>query len=61
MFFFFHYYARMQVDSYGSLTIENTLIFHNIIILIKSALSKDQNHYYYNIFSEKCLYQLAKK
>ena len=59
--FFFHYYARMQVDSYGSLTIEKTLIFHNIIILIKSALSKDQNHYYYNKFSEKCLYQLAKK
>ena len=51
----------MQVDSYGSLTIENTLIFHNIIILIKSALSKYQNHYYYNIFSEKSLYQLAKK
>ena len=56
---FFHYYAGMQVDSYGSLTIKKTLIFHNIMILIKSALSKDQNHY--NKFSEKCLYQLAKK
>ena len=33
----------------------------NVIILVKSVLNKDQNHYYYNIFSEKCSYQLAKK
>ena len=28
-------------------------------MLIKSILNKDENHYYYNIFLEKCLYQLA--
>ena len=31
------------------------------IILIKSVLNKDKYHYYYNIFLEKCSYQLAKK
>ena len=60
-YIFFHYYAKMKVDSYDSLTIEKTLTFHNIIILIKSVLSKDENHYYLNIFLEKCSYQLTKK
>ena len=31
------------------------------MLFIKSVLSKDKNHYYYNIFSEKSLYQLAKE
>ena len=30
------------------------------MILIKSVWSKDQNHYYYDIFLEKCSYQLPK-
>ena len=28
------------------------LTLHNVIILIKSVLNKDQNHYYYEIFLE---------
>ena len=32
-----------------------TLTLNNVIILIKSVLNKDKNHYYYNKFS------LAKK
>ena len=40
---------------------EKILSFHNVIILIKSVLNKDQNHYYYKIFLEKGSYQLAKK
>ena len=40
---------------------KKTLILHNVITLIKSALNKDQNHFYYDIFLEKCSYQLAKK
>ena len=59
--FFPHYYGNINVDSYDSLPIENSMTMDNVIILIKSVLSKDQNHYYYNIFSEKCSYQLAKK
>ena len=59
---FSHYYAKIKVNSYDSLSLEETLTLHNVIILIKSVLNnKDQNHYYYNIFLEKCLYQLAKK
>ena len=59
--FFFHYYAKIKVDSYDSLLIEKIFALHNVIIPIKSVLDKDQNQYYYNKFLEKCTYQLAKK
>ena len=42
---------KIKVDSYDSLPIGETLTFHNVIILIKSVLNKDQIHYYY-ILSE---------
>ena len=58
---FSHYYVEIKFDSYDSFTIEKRLTLHNVIILIKSALNKDQNHYCYKIFLEKCSYQLAKK
>ena len=56
-----HYFAKIKVDSYHSLPIVKILTLHNVIILIKSVLNKDKNHYYYKIFLEKCSYQLAKK
>ena len=59
--FFSHYYVKIKVDSYDSLPIEKTLTLLHVIILIESILNKDKNHYYYNIFLEKCSYQLAKK
>ena len=59
--FFSHYFAKIKVDSYDSLPIEKTLTFYNVIILIKSVLNKDKNHYYYRIIIEKCSYQLSKK
>ena len=58
---FFHNFARIKVDSYDSLPLEETLTLHNVIILIKSVVNQNQNHYYYNIFLETYLYQLAKK
>ena len=58
---FSHYFAKIKADSYDSLPIENTLTFHNVIILIKSVLKKDKNHCYYKILLEKWSYQLAKK
>ena len=60
-YIFSHYYAKLKVDSYDSLPIEKTLTLHNVIILIKSVLNKDQNQYYYHTSFEKCLYRLAKK
>ena len=48
-------------DSYDSLPLEKTLTLHNVIILIKSLVNKNQNHYYYNIFLERFLCQLAEK
>ena len=58
--FFSHYYAKIKVDSYDSLTIAKNLALHNAIIFIKTVLNKDQNHYYHNTFLEKCSYHLAK-
>ena len=59
-YIFSHYYAKIKVDSYDYLPIEKRLNLHNVIILIKSVLNKDKNHYYYKTFLRKCSYQLAK-
>ena len=40
------YYAKIKDDSYDSLPIEKTLTLGNVIILIKSVLTEDQNHCY---------------
>ena len=60
-YIFSHYFAKIKVDSYDSLLIEKRLTLHNVVILIKTVLNKDKNHFYYKIFLEKFSYQLAKK
>ena len=60
-YLFSHNYAKIKSDSYDYFPPEKTLTLHNVIILIKSVFNKDQSHYYYNIFLEKCTYQLDKK
>ena len=52
-----HNFARIRIDSYNSLPFEKILTFHNIIILIKSAVNKDKNNSYYNIFFKKGSYK----
>ena len=37
--------SKIKIDSYHSLPLEKILTLHNVIILIKSALNKDQNQY----------------
>ena len=55
-------YGRIKIDSYDSLPQKKkTLTLHSVIIIIKLVFDKNQNDYYYNIFLEKCSYQLAKK
>ena len=51
------YFAKIKVDlsknqSYDSLLIEKRFTFHDVI-LIKSVLNKDKNHYYYKMFLEQ--------
>ena len=36
---------------------EETLTFHNPIILIKAAVNKNENNYHYDIFLEKNSYE----
>ena len=43
------------------LPLEEALTLHNVIILIKLIFNKDQNNYYYKLFLEKYLQQLAEK
>ena len=39
-----HNFATIRIDSYNSLSTEKTLTFHNVIILIKSVVSKNKNN-----------------
>ena len=55
------YFGKIKVDSYESLPIEKILTLHNVVLLIKSLLNWDKNHYYYKIFLEKYSNLLSKK
>ena len=45
--------SYIKFNSYDSLPLGKTLTLHNVIILIKSVFSKDQNRYYFNVFLER--------
>ena len=55
---FSHNFAIILMILY--LPLEEILTLHDVIILFKSILNKNQNHYYYKAFLEKCSYQLAR-
>ena len=55
-----HNYTKIKVHSYDSLPLEKTFTLHNVIVPIKSVFNKNQNHYYYNIYLEKCSHQSPK-
>ena len=38
-----HNFARIRIDSYNSLPIEEILTFHYVTLLIKSVVSKNEN------------------
>ena len=42
-----HNFARIRIDSYNYTPIEKILTFHNIIILIKAIVNKNENNYYH--------------
>ena len=52
-----HSFRKIKIDSYKSLPIKKILIFPNVIILIKSVVSKNKNKYYYQIFLENGSYK----
>ena len=57
-YIFSHYFAKIILVCYVSLTIEKKLTLH-VIILIRSVLNKDKNNFY-KIFLEKCFCELTK-
>ena len=56
-----HNYAKIKVDSHDSLPLEKAMIFHVVVIFIKSVFNKDKNNYYCNIFLEKAPHKLPIK
>ena len=50
-------FGRIRIDSWNSLPVKKILTFHNVIILIKSVVNKNENKYCYNIFLEKVSYK----
>ena len=52
-----HNFGIMRIYSYDPLLIEKKLIFHSVIILIKSFVNKYKNNYYYHMFLEKGSYK----
>ena len=56
---FSRYFAKIKFGYKDSLHIENRFPFHNVMIHNKSALNKDKNHYYYEMFSEKCSHKFS--
>ena len=46
-------FAKIRIDLYSYLPIEEILTIHNIITLIKLVINENKNKYYYNIFLEK--------
>ena len=44
-----HNYAKIRIDPYNSLSIEKILTLHNVIILIKSVVSKNEIMYIMHI------------
>ena len=60
-YIFSNNFRKVKTDSDYDFHLEKTLTLQNFIIHIKSVLNKSQNHYFYNIFLEKGLYQLTKK
>ena len=45
-------FGQIRTDSYNYLPIKKILTFHNVIILIKQVVNKNENKYYSNIFLE---------
>ena len=38
-----HNFGKIRISSYNSLLVEKILTFHNVIILIKPAINKNEN------------------
>ena len=45
-YIFSDYSAQVEIDSYDFLPVGKILTLHNVIILTKSVVNKDKNHYY---------------
>ena len=49
-YIFSHYFVKIKVDTCEFLPIVKGLTLDNVIVLIKSVLSNNKNHYYCKIF-----------
>ena len=54
---YFLKYTKIKINSDVDLPLEKNLNIPNVVILIKSVLNKNRNHYYFETFLEKYLYK----
>ena len=45
-----HQYTKIKISSGDDLPLEKTLNMHDLVILIKSVVNKNHNHYCYQVF-----------
>ena len=45
-----HNFGKIRINPYDSLSTEKLLTFHNVVILIKSVVNKDQKNCHYNVY-----------
>ena len=55
-----HYFykdTKTKINSDNDLPSENTINIDNVVILIKPVFNKNDSHYCYHVFLEKCSYK----
>ena len=55
-----HNFAKLKVDLYNLLPLKKLRTFLDVTVSVNSVFNKDNNNYYYNIFSEKPSNELPK-
>ena len=54
---YFHKFMKIKINLDDDLPLGKTLNMHNVGIRIKSVFNKNHNHYYNQVFLEKCSYK----
>ena len=51
---YFQKFVKTKINSDNNLPLEKTLNIQNVVILVNSVFSKNQNYYYYQVFLKTC-------
>ena len=51
---YFQKFVKTKINSDNNLPLEKTLNIQNVVILVNSVFSKNQNYYFYQVFLKTC-------